>query len=601
MSLHFSKTTYLKCLKENSLYSSDTLIEQQIKAKHTFSYGHVDRKSFNTKLVDLHASAPNFLHRAVVAIPSALISGVVKTAYHLASALIAGTWNILTGDGGDVMKKHVFSFLRDLQETFGHITSVFSYSLGQYHIQESAFHKQAYGNWSFIDTIKVPDIDIRVPTLKDEWESASAEIDALINQDKLTEAMHLADQFKEDYQKLQTKPYYQKLAWKFIAKRDLRNALLAADKVIHRLVDEEKIYVSIADLYVKDKDFKRASDITSSKLTVSFKDKDRLHHDIADGLWEIGEWEQAIQEASKMSKAEYELQGRFYEKAALKYLSNGKIDKACETIDKTYGLANNITNAFYCKLFHYHLERSDLDNAARTIEKIQRNPDLKDSLILIISTKYENILDFDKSLEQLKKIGHSNPKKKELIEGIALKYYNASQIDKCYKVLISLSKRDDGTCLLFEKIAEHYIEASEYDEALEAAWHSENLELQHQIALKIVEMAIQRNEVDKLNYYRGQIKHFESEVQDGLLKKLAEYYISKDNILQSFNLVSYIKNRDLRTLLCNQLQKCVSYDSKKYDQMFKELCDNDDLYNTLNSTNSRRERNHAKSKRPAAI
>ncbi|GEM_PF-3693370 len=77
------------------------------------------------------------------AIPAALWSGIVKVIYDLSQALLLGFPSMI-GNRGLYFKAQLFSAVRDIEEAFGHLLSLFDGRLGLFYIQRAEFHKSCY-------------------------------------------------------------------------------------------------------------------------------------------------------------------------------------------------------------------------------------------------------------------------------------------------------------------------------------------------------------------------------------------------------------------------------------------------------------------------
>ena len=84
-----------------------------------FSYGKVKCASFAAcyKFEGYHK-------RKIVAIPAALLAGALKSIYHLAQAALIGLPKLLSGESNQI-KVYSYCFLRDLQEAFGWLVTLF--------------------------------------------------------------------------------------------------------------------------------------------------------------------------------------------------------------------------------------------------------------------------------------------------------------------------------------------------------------------------------------------------------------------------------------------------------------------------------------------
>jgi|GEM_PF-2665838 len=137
MNINFEINSYLSAVKEKAHLNSESEIFNYAKAGLQFKYVDVSIKEFKQKY-----SPEGWVGRKVIALPAAIWSGIVKTIYHLAKAILVGV--IACSGGNNYLKAQFFYIARDLQESLGWSATLLNDRYGQYHIQESGFHKSCY-------------------------------------------------------------------------------------------------------------------------------------------------------------------------------------------------------------------------------------------------------------------------------------------------------------------------------------------------------------------------------------------------------------------------------------------------------------------------
>jgi DnaJ-domain-containing protein 1/uncharacterized protein YjiS (DUF1127 family) len=137
-SIEFVKTPYLQVLMETEHLKDDKAIFNFAKESLQFKYGNVNRQEFYVKY-----SSEGWLGRKIIALPAAVCSGFLKTAYHIAKAILIGVPKIFS-DSGQSLKFQIFYTARDFQESYGRLTSFFNDRYGQFHVQESQVQKNCY-------------------------------------------------------------------------------------------------------------------------------------------------------------------------------------------------------------------------------------------------------------------------------------------------------------------------------------------------------------------------------------------------------------------------------------------------------------------------
>lgn len=167
MFVEFQNTLYLWVIQNHSNeFISNEQIEERVKASLDFSYTQGDYERFD----EIHLAKGRF-GRKVLALPKFLISGCIKTLYHLAQAFFLGL-GLAFVDNGAYFKAHIFSFVRDLQESFGHLATIFHDSYGQYHVEEANFHKSCYAYYgSLKNAMTNKSLEKRVEQLEEVVES----------------------------------------------------------------------------------------------------------------------------------------------------------------------------------------------------------------------------------------------------------------------------------------------------------------------------------------------------------------------------------------------------------------------------------------------
>lgn len=102
--------------------------------KPTYSCCKVSYKEFNAEY-----RSKNVVYRKILAIPRAFYHGILKTVYHLVSAIILGIGELFKKDRKH-FKLNIFVASRDLEAGLGHFITLFKERLGAYFVQESNFN-----------------------------------------------------------------------------------------------------------------------------------------------------------------------------------------------------------------------------------------------------------------------------------------------------------------------------------------------------------------------------------------------------------------------------------------------------------------------------
>lgn len=149
MSYKFNNTFYFKTVKEQEIFKDDAQIFSELTQKLQFKYGSVRRTEFDKNYLE-----KGWFGRKIIALPAALWSASIKVIYHLIKALLLGVLRSCS-DRGLYFKAQFFYISRDLQESYGRLTSLFNDRYGLFHIQESQFQKTCY-DYALLSVAKSP-------------------------------------------------------------------------------------------------------------------------------------------------------------------------------------------------------------------------------------------------------------------------------------------------------------------------------------------------------------------------------------------------------------------------------------------------------------
>lgn len=119
-------------------YTVDDIYKTQKNVNLNFAIVNLEFENFGK-----YYTPQGWCIRKFIALPCAIWSGLVKTIYHLTKAIFIGIFKARL-DGGAYFQSQLYSTGRDLQESMGWVLSIFSDKYGQYHIQESKYHKYLY-------------------------------------------------------------------------------------------------------------------------------------------------------------------------------------------------------------------------------------------------------------------------------------------------------------------------------------------------------------------------------------------------------------------------------------------------------------------------
>jgi hypothetical protein len=139
MPIRYLNNSYLKCIKDNEVFSSHRKISDYTKSNLEFQIGNVNYSRFEQKYLTEPLQGRNVTPLSVTA--SEAVQSIGRTIYRLSAACM----QIPRGAEGEALKRlHLFHARRDFQEFYGRLLSLFNDTWGQFHIQESGFQKACY-------------------------------------------------------------------------------------------------------------------------------------------------------------------------------------------------------------------------------------------------------------------------------------------------------------------------------------------------------------------------------------------------------------------------------------------------------------------------
>lgn len=412
--------------------------------------------------------------RAIVAIPLALIAGVVKTVYHLGVAVLG----LMTCDGKQI-SRGALSFTRDLEEAIGWMITPVWESYGQYLVQESAFYKAIYASGQVPARVKKEE---KVPLAAEQY----------IEQGELSKALKATESyFPFDDRRFNL---VVKIAGSFLERGELESAAHAIS-TIYADTTTAPVYKQIALAYLERGDEEKATDaikkITDeSERAALFKTRneklvqkmnklsaDDVKHAIsAYGDYEIkvflteyfGErlvLEGNLEEALEWGKTQLRNDKALKAKVAQGYIDRKELMKAFALASTEY--KPKLFDPIYQNLALAYLEMGDEESANKAIWRIE-SAVLRDEL----SKKREEL--FLKRAEAFseellnKAIEESDGERKSrLIEMLVDLYIRENRLKETRGIALFLDA--DREKALKVKVATAYIKNGDIEEGVRAA------------------------------------------------------------------------------------------------------------------------------------
>lgn len=135
MSVKFKNNSYFNTVCKN--ISFNQIVDKSSK-NVSFKIGDANFKNFKPNY-----SSRGLFFRKITTLPSAICTGTFNSIYLIFKLIIIGLPKTIFVNKSYI-KVHVFKVIRNLQNTYGRIATFFNDRYGQFHIQESQFHKNCY-------------------------------------------------------------------------------------------------------------------------------------------------------------------------------------------------------------------------------------------------------------------------------------------------------------------------------------------------------------------------------------------------------------------------------------------------------------------------
>jgi len=342
MNVKFERNSYLKAVQKNEDLNDDNKIFNHVKTGLQFKYVDVSPQKFNEKY-----SAKVWVGRKFVALPAVIWSGVVKTIYHLVKAILIGMIARL-GDK-KYLKVQFFHVARDLQESFGWVATLFNDKYGQYHIQESKFHKSCYNffleNREFVSRI-----------VKNESDRKKA----------IEIANKCLDIFRKDM-------VLEQVAESYYIKDDLKEALETINKVSDSK-EKEDFISEIVQAYLDKGDREKVIEVASKYLN-TFQ-KNIFLKQVAESYCDEGNLEKALEMKELIPEI------------ARAHLIKGDREKAIKVINML-PLSYGPRIIFLVEVAQSYFDEDNLEKAFETLYECPDSKD-KEKLISKIADTYLN-------------------------------------------------------------------------------------------------------------------------------------------------------------------------------------------------------------------
>lgn len=500
MSVKFEKSAYLAAAKGNETFDSKEKISIFSNLNTQFQYGTVTLQKFNQDY-----KAQGWFGRKIVALPLAL-TGIIKAIYHFAKGIFVGLIKTCTGDK-KYIKGHLFYAARDLQETFGWFVTLFNDRIGQYHIQESKFHKSCYD--CFLDKIII--------------KSKSYSLEEF--DEKLQEIKYYNFETKRKEKK------FAKIANAYLMKGDLEKALKTIKELFNDNQTKDAFISKIAESYYSKGNIEQA--LKTIEFFFNRKPKETFIIKIATDYLNKNERENALKAIKKIVNSD----SREPLLSQLEDLSYRNGDLNCLYAIKDLYFHPEKKKTIINRIISIHLSLGQWEKALKMTdtnkESLYMNVLLlSPSLISKIAEHYCNVEKMNvKESFKIKQFNISQEKKAAFILNIAESYINKGYIEQAYETVEHLNSyfKDKDKDSLLSRIATAYLNKGNLEEALNII-NKQIFPFDKGISLKykIAEAYYDKGNLDKaLNLAKQLITYFR---MDSFIVKIGNAYLNKNEL-----------------------------------------------------------------------
>lgn len=142
---------YNRCMKllfQEGNYYSQSILKDGFKSEETLFKNIHNKTHFTYAKVPYEQFCKNYqaegwIERKLTALPMAIWAATAKVVYHLGHMVFSG-FPKLFFDHGKTIRTYAFFIIRDYQEAYARVATLFDDTFGLYHLHESAFHKECY-------------------------------------------------------------------------------------------------------------------------------------------------------------------------------------------------------------------------------------------------------------------------------------------------------------------------------------------------------------------------------------------------------------------------------------------------------------------------
>lgn len=572
MNIKFQNTPYFSALK--NLGFSENSLENEAKSNLHFQYSNISYQQFSNEYSLVNQKDARF-DRQMKAIPYALWT-VVKVVCHVAQAIFIGIPKFAFGDQKS-LQAHIFYIIRDFQEIFGRIFSIFHDQYGLYHIEESQFQKECYDYFlahHHQGQVKQSNAFAAIPAKDDDslkgvddlFTNYKSKNDQLFNDTMFKDPMFNDPMFSFSTQK--TKDFSQnatvKKAEGYYQKGDLDQALQTINSFYEDTKTKDAFLAKIAEKHFSLKQWDSAFEVIK-KIWDDKKTKDTFLGKLAEKHFSLQQWDVALEVIGKVDNTK--VKDAFLIKLAEKHFSLQQWDAAKEVINKVWD-DQKTKEAFVAKLkknketdfiqrLEKHIDLQEWDDARKVISKID-DKSTKETYVVKMAERHFSLQQWDNALKAIKEIWiWDNKKTKDVfLAKLAEKHFNLDQWDKARDVIKEISEDKKTKEIFLIKLAEKHFSLQQWDDAfkvIDDVSDDKNGKIDFLVKLAEKHFSLQQwdNALKVIDKLPSGIK-----TKEDFIVKLVEKHLSLNQWDNAFTAIDKIDNELKDSLTTLLIEKC---------------------------------------------
>ncbi len=564
MGVKFDKTVYLYVQKSKAEFDSEEKILAHAKNNQDFTVGNVTLNEYDTIF-----KGKGWFGRKIIALPKAAIAGAIKTTYHIALAVIVGSFSAISDDGA-YFKAQIFCVIRDLEEAAGWVVGLVYDKLGQFLVQESLFHKSCYeafyqndkseeGSYERSPSSSPTSFKRYSPIKPIHAEKPISPISPISPLSPISPVVNKKPAQKEKPQENPLPPQNLTLT------RQLEKEF---DAIGNAKYDERKnLYLDHAEKCFNE----GCIDVGLKSMKASYTDsdvKEAYFAKAAEAYINRNEADKAVDVISGIYKTE--LKEKLYEKAAEKQLLNDELTDALSTIKKIYSDTKRKEN-FIKKIAKAYLDKGDRKEASDTIKCIYSDSDAKEKFLkeIVLSYLKEGLI--EEGLNAVSSIYSDSEFKEDVYFKAANIYLTKGNREKAIETIKKIYSKTEVKESFLKQVAESYVKEGKFEKAIDCIGSVySDTEAKEGMFIKIANAYLVKGDREKA---LGAIRkvYSKSEVKEKFIEDVAKLYFDEGKLDEALNVINSIYGETEGKLdLIHKIAR-IYIDRKEADNAFKAI------------------------------